>query len=482
MEDSRDGVSAGIYERMSQNNSLVDALNEAPLGLFHLRAVITAGLGFFTDAYDLFIIGAALVLIKSEWHLNSSQVGLVGSATLIATFIGAFVFGRLADIYGRKKLYGLEAAIMGIGALLSAFSPNFIWLVIFRIIMGIGIGGDYPVSAVIMSEFSNTKDRGKTVGLVFSMQALGTIVGPMVAITLVGAGIQHDLAWRIMLGLGAIPALAVIYLRRTLPESPRFEAQVKGREAEAASTMRKFTNGTVDAKSNSLTKNVQRLTFRQFITNPRFLITLIGTAGTWFVFDYAYYGNTISTGAILKLVSPHMSLIQNEAISLMIFSIAAVPGYVVAFLTMDKIGHKRLQLIGFFVMGLMFLLIGVIPGVTKDLIPFVLLYGVSYFFAEFGPNTTTFVMAAELFPVSQRTTGHGISAGIAKFGAFIGVFIFPVLSSHLGLSGTLDITFGFALAGILLTLLLPEPANKSMESLTDIGQPSSVAKTVSTGA
>lgn len=466
---------------MSQNQSVAEALNEAPLGLFHLRAVITAGLGFFTDAYDLFIIGAALSVIKTQWHLSSTEVGWVGSATLIATFVGAFLFGRLADLYGRKKLYGWEAGIMAVGAILSAFAPNVIWLIVFRVFMGVGIGGDYPTSAVIMSEFSNTKDRGKTVGMVFSMQALGTLVGPVVAITLLGAGIPDHIAWRLMLGLGAIPALAVIYLRRTLPESPRYLAQVRGEGAQAAKSIREYSNGlvTVDATSS----RVNRMTFGQFITNPKYLLMLLGTAGTWFVFDYAYYGNTISTNAILKLVSPHLSLIQSESLSLMIFAIAAVPGYILAFLSIDRIGHKRLQLIGFLAMGLMFLGIGVIPGIASNIVPFIILYGISYFFAEFGPNTTTFVMAAEVFPVSMRTTGHGMSAGIAKIGAFIGVFIFPILSSKLGLNGTLDITFAFSLIGMLLTLVLPEPAKKSMESISgDEHSSSAVTRTTATGA
>jgi MFS family permease len=90
----------------------------------------------------------------------------------------------------------------------------------------------------------------------------------------------------------------------------------------------------------------------------------------------------------------------------------------------------------------------------------------TYFFAEFGPNTTTFILSAELYPVSMRTTAHGISAGVAKIGAFIGVFLFPILSKNLGLSGTFIITFVFSALGALLTLVLPEPANQSMESMT----------------
>ena len=89
---------------------------------------------------------------------------------------------------------------------------------------------------------------------------------------------------------------------------------------------------------------------------------------------------------------------------------------------MDRIGHRRLQLTGFPAMGAMFLMIALIPGVTSTTAPFLLLFGASYFFAESGPNTTTFVMAAECYPTSVRTTRHGLSAGIAKLGAFIGVY------------------------------------------------------------
>ena len=103
---------------------------------------------------------------------------------------------------------------------------------------------------------------------------------------------------------------------------------------------------------------------------------------------------------------------------------------------------------------------------TTMVVPFLLVYGVSYFFTEFGPNMTTFVMPSELYPVSMRATGHGISAGVGKSGAFIGVFLFPLLQTSLGLRGTLLLTAGVAVLGFALTLVLPEPAGISLEDLT----------------
>ena len=102
---------------------------------------------------------------------------------------------------------------------------------------------------------------------------------------------------------------------------------------------------------------------------------------------------------------------------------------------------------------------------TTMVVPFLLVYGVSYFFTEFGPNMTTFVMPSELYPVTMRATGHGISAGIGKLGAFIGVFLFPLLNDSLGLRGTLLLTAGVAVAGFALTLVLPEPAGRSLEDM-----------------
>ncbi len=131
-------------------------------------------------------------------------------------------------------MYITVAAIMIFGAIASALAPSFLFLVIARLILGLGIGGDYPVSAVLMSEYSNRADRGRLVGLVFSMQAVGLIVGPLVGIVLLSSGVGDPMAWRILLGLGRLPAAGVIYFRAKMPESPRYTALVEGRADQAA--------------------------------------------------------------------------------------------------------------------------------------------------------------------------------------------------------------------------------------------------------
>lgn len=452
---------------MAAAGDLTETMNEAPISQFHVKALFTSGMGFFTDAYDLFIIGTASALITKEWHLNATQTGLINSMTLLGAFLGAIIYGRLADRIGRKKIYGLEAAIMVVFALASALSPSVGWLIAFRFILGLGVGGDYPVSAVLMGEYANRKNRGRLVGTVFALQAAGTIAGYVVGLTLLTSGMNHDAAWRVMLGLGALPAAAVLYSRRRMPESPRYLARVAGNPAEAARSLSEYSGGLLTPTPNTAAA-VSRMSFRTFISNRRYLISLIGTAGTWFVFDYAYYGNAVSAPLIVQTVLGKGATIERSlAFNLIVFTVAAAPGYVLAAAFMDRIGHKRLQLLGFPLMGAAFLLIGVVPGVTTAVVPFLILFGISYFFAEFGPNTTTFVLSGECYPTAARTTGHGISAGVGKLGAFIGVYAFPHISQAFGIAGALKFAAGMALVGTLMTLLIPETAQRSLEAISD---------------
>ena len=297
------------------------------------------------------------------------------------------------------------------------------------------------------------------------MQALGLIVGPLIALILLSSGIGDGLVWRILLGLGAIPAAAVVYLRSKMPESPRYLAQVQGESARAAQDLERFSEGVI-TEPTEINKSVQRLRLREFLADPRMLRLLLGTAGAWFLFDYAYYGNTLSLPAILKDVNPAASLQTKLLWSLGMFVIFAVPGYLLAVTKMDRIGHRKLQFIGFSVMALCFLVLAMVPALTQYVAPFLAILGLSYFFIQFGPNMTTFVLPSEVFPVSMRTTGHGMAAGIGKLGAFVGVFLVPVLQDHIGLRGLLAVAGVSALLGIAVTTLLPEPAGRTLEDVS----------------
>jgi MFS family permease len=426
------------------------SLDDAPLSRFHRRAVLVSGMAFFTDAYDLFVIGIVSTLLKEQWHLDAGQLALLSAVMLGAAFLGALVFGRAADLIGRTGVYRLVATLMAVAAVGSALAPSLTVLIGFRFLLGLGVGGDYPVSAVLMTEYANRKDRGRLVGMVFSAQAAGLIAGPLAALALLGAGAGADATWRLLLGLGALPALGAVWLRRGMPEPPRYQARIRELRSAEASPRRPWLGADL----------------RTCLCTRRCLLLLGSTAGSWFLLDYAYYGNTISTPRIVSLISPGASATATIAVELAVFAVAALPGYALAVARMDRIGHRKLQLVGFAMMSACFAVIGLVPGMTTAVVPFLLAYGTSYFFTEFGPNVTTFVIPGELFRTEVRATAHGISAGAGKLGAFIGVFLFPVLQVSLGLRGTLLLAAGTSAGGALLTLVLPEPAGRTLAEVS----------------
>ena len=436
-------------------------LDNSKITRFHWKAMITSGMGFFTDAYDLFIIGAALSLLIPLWHLNALEISLLSSTSLLAAAIGSFLFGRLADRIGRHSIYGLTLIILAVGAILSALSPNIICLLVFRFIMGLGVGGDYPLSATLMSEYSNRKDRGKLITLVFSMQGLGLILGPLVAIVLLVSGMPQDLIWRLMFGLGAVPALATFYLRRQIAETPRYKLFMEHSAHEEAQV-----KNVVQSASSKKARKPQ--SWMHLLWSGQYLKYLIGTAGAWFLLDVAYYGTTISSPFVLKSLNAHSNTVTNMTYTLLIFVVAALPGYIVSAFTIDRLGRKFIQVMGFAMMALAYALLFFVPSLTTITIPFLVIYAMSYFFAEFGPNTTTFVYPAETFPVMIRSSAHGIAAACGKVGAFLGAFLFPYLLTNFQLPGAMGFAAVVSLLGLLLTIFtLPETKQRSLEDISD---------------
>jgi MFS family permease len=431
------------------DSSAVDfaKLDDSRITAEHWKIMFISGMGFFTDAYDLFIIGVAMHLIKAEWHTTPFADGAVTSTALLAAAVGALLFGRMADMLGRKRIYGFEVLVLAAGAIASAFSPGIWWLIGFRIILGIGIGGDYPVSSTIMSEFAGKRHRGMMVSLVFAMQAAGLIVGPLLAAILLVSGMDHDLVWRLLLAFGAVPALAVFRMRRNLAETPRFTHAMTQRTGGKRVTFREG--------------------FQQLLARRDLRLRLVGASLAWFLMDFAYYGNTVSSPLVLHAIAPDESLLTQTLTQLAVFAAAAVPGYFVAAAMMDRMGRKPIQVLGFAMMAASFLAMALIPGIEKLIFPFLVIYGISYFFTEFGPNATTFVYPAELFPVEGRTTGHGIASAMGKIGGFAGVFTFPPL---LAWHGLLSAEMGAAIAsglGLVVTLvMLPETKGRSLEELS----------------
>ncbi|MCL4317572.1 MAG: MFS transporter, partial [Candidatus Thermoplasmatota archaeon] len=233
-------------------------LDESSVKKYHLKTILIAGMGFFTDAYDLFVIGVIVAMFGffTPFPIPHSLftfpllgktavvsgIELISAAAIFGAAVGPFIFGRLGDLFGRKTVYGIEMIILVLGAIASSIAWSFISLVAFRLILGLGIGGDYPMSATIMSEYSNVKSRGKLIATVFAMQGFGLISGIVLGIGLLASfPTSLDLVWRLLLLAGAIPAISVYYFRRRMPETPRYTYLVKGNKEEAEKVISNLT-------------------------------------------------------------------------------------------------------------------------------------------------------------------------------------------------------------------------------------------------
>lgn len=470
------------------------ALDEAKPSRFHTQVMVTAGLGFFAASYNLFVFPIVSGLLSRQWDPNPPAPGLFGPANVASaiTFIGAFagsvLFGRVADKFGRTRAYGYEAFLMVIGAVGSAgfaLAGIGVPLMIARFVLGLGVGGDYPGSAVIMSEFADRENRGKLLGLVFSAQALGIACAYMAGLTLVTVSRDYPADAQGLLLLGALPAAAAAYLRFAMPESPRYLVRVKGQRDHAAKLIKDISGGAIEVTDPGEKK--RPIEFLEFIAKPKYRRYLLVTAGAWFLFDYAYYGNALSAPSpYVKVLCPggrpplaelcraagpaSMDTPPGLALALVVFLVAAVPGYYIAAAFVDRMGRKLMQSLGFAIMGVLFLVIALLPlsALPHALLPlFLILFGTSYFFAEFGPNATTFIVPAEIYPTSARATGYGISSGIAKLGAAVGVFVLPgILGGRSGTRNAMLLFAGCAIVGALLTCLIPEGARKTLDKLS----------------
>jgi MFS transporter, PHS family, inorganic phosphate transporter len=423
--------------------SASDPARDPRFAMFQFDVLMTAGLGFVTDAYDLFIMGIVLVILRTQWHLTVVELSLLGSTALVSAGLGALVFGRLFDLFRPKRVYTIDLLILAAGAFGSAFVPDIWWLLLCRFVVGVAVGGGYPISATIMSAYAAANRRGQMVSMVFAAQGIGLTLGPIIALLALKSGLSTDVAWRVLLALGGLPPLLVFYFRHRMHRS-RYYHELRE---------------MVHAQPHEATTIAR--------TDPRIARWLLGASAAWFLFDVAYYGNALTAPVVLSLIQPHAALEQHLVELSVIFALFALPGYLFAIGSVERFGHKRIQIFGFAMLALAFVALAVVPKDLAFLYPLLFAYGLSYFFANFGPNTTTYGYPARIFPLPIRGTAGGIAAFSGKAGAFIGTFIFPPLLAGTGLKGTMSFVAVICVAGVLATLaFLPDP-NK----LDDLDRP-----------
>jgi PHS family inorganic phosphate transporter-like MFS transporter len=321
---------------------VLNVLDQAKTQLYHFTAVVIAGMGFFTDSYDLFCISLVTKLLgRIYYHVEGSSkpgslppnvAAAVNGVAFCGTLIGQLFFGWLGDKLGRKRVFGITLMLMVMCSIASGLSfgssPNSVMatLCFFRFWLGFGIGGDYPLSATIMAEYSNKKTRGAFIAAVFAMQGFGILCGGMVAIVVsaifrtlfhapaysvdpTGSTVpQADYVWRIILMFGAVPAALTYYWRMKMPETPRYTALVAKNEKKACQDMSKVLNIEIqqvkEAKDEVVAVKNRSNSFGLFTREfaRRHGLHLLGTTTTWFLLDIAYYSQNLFQKDIFSAV------------------------------------------------------------------------------------------------------------------------------------------------------------------------------------
>ncbi|CAN6180152.1 unnamed protein product [Urochloa humidicola] len=509
---------------------VLHALDVAETQLYHFRAVVVAGTGFFADAYDLFCVTLVTKLLGRIYyhHGAAGEPGrlpprleaAIAGVTFCGAIAGQLLFGWLGDVAGRKRFYGATVMLMAAGSFLSGLSfgntPGGViaTLCFFRFWLGVGIGGDYPLSATIVAEYASKRARGAFVSAVFAMEGFGVLAGCLVTLAasaaLSGTSPPYeadpdasvppraDYAWRIVLMAGAIPACLTYYWRMCMPETARYTALVAGDAAKAARDMSKVLDvdaaditGEPDNKVQILTSgNKYGVLSRRFAR--RHGAHLAGAAGSWFVLGAVVYAQNIVQEETFRDArwvpeARAMSALEESyrvgRAHAIVALCGALPGYWLAVALVDVVGRKRIQLLGFgMMMGFTLAIAALYGELTSPGRPgwLVVMSAFTSFFASFGPATTTFVVAAEMFPVHVRATCHGVAAAAGKVGAIVGTFGFMYAarraeetgyhpSSGIGVRASLFVLGAANVLGMLFTCLLPETKGRSLEEVSSDG-------------
>jgi len=369
-------------------------------------------------------------------------------ATSAGAIFGQVIFGYLADLLGRKKMYGVELMIIISTTLAQALcgESNAVSivavLIFYRVVMGIGVGGDYPLSSVITAEFASTRNRGAIIAAVFAMQGLGQLAASLMTLIVVAA-YKSDLAsvpdvasctgecvaavdkmWRIIIAFGGVPGWFALYYRLTIPETPRYTFDVLYDVEKASVDTHRYRYGKAGNTVNPVEQaHVRRDMAKyktprptlgeicRFYSRKNNAIKLFGTAFSWFFLDLAFYGLGFSSASLLSTMGFNKrdslyEFLKNTATGQIVLICAgAIPGYWMTVFTVDRLGRKPIQIGGFAILTIIFCVLGFAwEGLTK--IHLLALYVLAQFFFNFGERPRcpcTLNVCAQANPSQSRS-------------------------------------------------------------------------------
>lgn len=346
-----------------------------------------AGFGWLFDAMDVGLLSFVITALQKEWHLNSQQMGWIGSINSIGMAVGALLFGLLADKIGRKAVFLITLLLFSVGSGVSAFAPTLAIFLLIRFFIGMGLGGELPVASTLVSESVPAKDRGRIVVLLESFWAVGWILSALIAYFVI-----PSYGWKTAMILSAIPAFYALYLRLRLPDSPRFHTN-----AEKQPWLDKV-----------------KMIWTASYARPTIMLWIL-----WFSVVFSYYGMFLWLPTVLTLKG--FTLIKSfEYVLLM--TLAQLPGYFSAAWLIERAGRKFVLVVYLLGTALCAYFFG--QATTLSML---LTFGALLSFFNLGAWGALYAYTPEQYPTAIRGTGAGMAASFGRIGGIIG----PLLVGYL---------------------------------------------------
>ncbi|HVA38933.1 MAG TPA: MFS transporter [Candidatus Dormibacteraeota bacterium] len=429
-----------------------DVLESDGLRGFHRKLAALSAAGMFLDGFDLTVIAVALPLLNKQWAISPGLSGLVGASAVIGMLVGSLVLGHYTDRIGRKAMYLIDLLTFVIFAALTAFSQNVWELLIFRFLLGVGIGADYPISSTLLAEFVPSKKRGSFVTLLGATWFLGAVCAYVAGLLLLPLG---AVAWRWMLLIGAAIALVVLFFRSSIPESPRWLSS-QGRVREAAQVLQTLGGQAVTVE------RTQPRAWSELFSKSLLRMTIF-VSGFWFCYDVAFYGISIYTPTILKNFTTGSA--TAAYLGSAIVSALGLVGALIGVALVDRWGRRAL--INFSFAGLTVLLVILALEPSPVLAVLVILFGLATLFANMGPGVLDFVYPTEIFPTGVRAGATGFATAVSRVGAILSIVVFPGLVHSWGLQSALWLFVAASFLGLVICFFLaPETKGRALEELS----------------